>query len=186
LANELVLERPGHPRASWSTAGPREVLLRAVHEATYTLSAGARSDAMTQFASQVPVVPPADGSVRPMEAPEAAALASRPGHQIGSHTIHHLSLPVQTDLVCQTELAVSRERLARLLGRPPNLVAYPFGACDMNVARYADAAGYRGGLGVRDVPWRPHDGLMDLPRIQAPDSVEMFMRTVEDVFAGAP
>jgi peptidoglycan/xylan/chitin deacetylase (PgdA/CDA1 family) len=141
---------------------------------------------MAQIAGQVTAVPSADASVRPMEAPEAAALASRPGHQIGSHTVQHLSLPAQSATVCQSELTVSRERLARLLGRPPRLVAYPFGACNVHVAQHALAAGYQGGMAASAAPWRAGDGIMQLPRIPAPRSLDAFMRTVEDVFTGAP
>ncbi len=73
----------------------------------------------------------------------------RGGWTIGSHTVHHPWLPSEPDHVVSGELEQSREDLGRLLGRRPDLVAYPGGGFDRRVLRLAGDAGYAWGLTVQ-------------------------------------
>jgi peptidoglycan/xylan/chitin deacetylase (PgdA/CDA1 family) len=49
---------------------------------------------------------------------------------IGAHTVNHLSLPDQRPEIVTAEVARSRVDLARVIGRPVDQFAYPYGAVD--------------------------------------------------------
>lgn len=74
--------------------------------------------------------------------PEAAQLESSKLLTIGSHTMSHTPLTTQSADVRARELSGSREVIARLLSTTPDVLAYPHGACDEDVARAAREAGY--------------------------------------------
>jgi peptidoglycan/xylan/chitin deacetylase (PgdA/CDA1 family) len=65
---------------------------------------------------------------RPMLRDELRELASRPKHTIGSHTVHHLSLPVQPVTAQLGELLDSKQILEGLVGKRIRAFAYPYGA----------------------------------------------------------
>jgi peptidoglycan/xylan/chitin deacetylase (PgdA/CDA1 family) len=66
-------------------------------------------------------------SHRALLADEVRQLASRDGHDIGAHGVHHLSLPAHSTESQRDELLESKQTLERLLGRTVNAFAYPFG-----------------------------------------------------------
>jgi peptidoglycan/xylan/chitin deacetylase (PgdA/CDA1 family) len=68
--------------------------------------------------------------VRPMTGDEIRQLAALPGMTIGAHTVNHLSLPDQRPEIVTAEVARSRVDLARVIGRPVDQFAYPYGAVD--------------------------------------------------------
>jgi peptidoglycan/xylan/chitin deacetylase (PgdA/CDA1 family) len=68
--------------------------------------------------------------VRPMTGDEIRQLAALPGMTIGAHTVNHLSLADQRPEVVTAEIARSRVDLARVIGRPVDQFAYPYGAVD--------------------------------------------------------
>ena len=85
----------------------------------------------------------------------------REGVSFQSHTCNHASLATLEDRHLAAELVDSRVVLQRLLGRPVDLLAYPFGHVDERVAAAAKGAGYRAafstqpGFNRRDVnPFR--------------------------------
>jgi peptidoglycan/xylan/chitin deacetylase (PgdA/CDA1 family) len=67
----------------------------------------------------------------------------RRGVALHSHTCSHASLPTLGDDELRRELVESRSALQRLLGRPVDYLAYPFGHLDERVAAAARGAGYR-------------------------------------------
>ncbi|MBZ8138304.1 polysaccharide deacetylase [Rubrivivax gelatinosus] len=71
------------------------------------------------------------------------------GCDFQSHTRSHPSLPALDDAALRSELAGSRERLAELLGRAPDYLAYPFGHVDERVEAAARAAGYKAAFSVQ-------------------------------------
>lgn len=73
-----------------------------------------------------------DGSDRgrPLTLDELRDLASRPGVEIGAHTLSHPSLARLPAVEQKRELAGARTRLQELLDRPVTLLAYPFGKPD--------------------------------------------------------
>lgn len=83
---------------------------------------------------------------RPMTLDELRDLASRPGVEIGAHTLSHPSLALLPAAEQERELAVARTRLEELLGRPVTLLAYPFGKpgdVSEETEALARRAGYR-------------------------------------------
>lgn len=65
------------------------------------------------------------------------------GFEVGSHTVTHRNLTLCDERGAREELAASRERLAREIGRPVDLLAYPYGRWNDTALRLAGAAGYR-------------------------------------------
>ncbi|GAB3321565.1 polysaccharide deacetylase family protein [Geodermatophilus aquaeductus] len=82
---------------------------------------------------------------RRMSAAQVQDLARDPLFDIGSHTCSHSALATLPRGEARRELLESRTALGGLLGRPPQLLAYPFGApgtVARRNARQARAAGY--------------------------------------------
>ena len=186
LPATLTLARLPSGGRSWSTDMPREHLLRHIHAAIYRLPAESRDDAITALSGQVQRDSGVDIGARPMSAEEIAELNSRPGHQVESHTVSHLSLPEQSPEHRRRELVDSRATLERILERSPSLLAYPFGAWSLGVCHEARNAGYDAAVAAGGGPWRPDSDRMALPRIEAPNSVQQLIDITEATFAGAP
>jgi peptidoglycan/xylan/chitin deacetylase (PgdA/CDA1 family) len=85
------------------------------------------------------------------------------GWEVGSHTRTHPHLTTLDDGELESELRGSREDCERLLGRPCDSLAYPYGDCDERVVVAAGRAGYRvaGALSSRLRAARP----LEWPRI---------------------
>jgi peptidoglycan/xylan/chitin deacetylase (PgdA/CDA1 family) len=66
-----------------------------------------------------------------------------------SHTRTHLSLPALDDAALADQMAASRAAVEALLGKPADLLAYPFGHVDDRVEAAARAAGYRAAFSVQ-------------------------------------
>ena len=66
----------------------------------------------------------------------------RDGITIGSHTVHHLELPLLTDAVALHELLASRLALQRRLHHPVQWFAYPAGAENAHAVSLVGRAGY--------------------------------------------
>ena len=84
-----------------------------------------------------------DGGSHPLLGVEEILDMQRAGVSFHSHTCSHASLPTLDDERLAAELADSRSALERLLGRPVDLLAYPFGHVDERVVAAAKRAGYR-------------------------------------------
>lgn len=105
---------------------------------------------------------------RPMTLDELRDLASRPGVEIGAHTLSHPSLALLPAAEQERELATGRTRLEEMLGRPVTLLAYPFGKpgdVSEETETLARRAGYRAAFTT--VPRRldPLSPTFALPRL---------------------
>lgn len=105
---------------------------------------------------------------RPMTLDELRDLASRPGVEIGAHTLSHPSLALLPAVEQERELAAGRTRLEEMLGRPVTLLAYPFGKpgdVSEETEELARRAGYRAAFTT--VPRRlvPSSPPFALPRL---------------------
>jgi peptidoglycan/xylan/chitin deacetylase (PgdA/CDA1 family) len=69
-----------------------------------------------------------------MTADELQDLARFPGVVVGAHSVNHLCLPDQEPAAREQEVQDSRAALARVLGAPVDLFAYPYGAVTADVA----------------------------------------------------
>jgi peptidoglycan/xylan/chitin deacetylase (PgdA/CDA1 family) len=108
------------------------------------------------------------GFGRPMTLDELRELASRPGVEIGAHTLSHPSLALLPAVEQERELREARTRLEEAIGRPVTLLAYPFGKpgdVTEETAHLARRAGFRAAFTT--VPSRlvPSSPVFALPRL---------------------
>lgn len=74
---------------------------------------------------------------------ELRVLLESPCITIGSHSMTHARLPLETNAVIEAELEGSRDVLTEWTGKAPDTLAYPNGDHDDRVVAAARAAGYR-------------------------------------------
>ena len=72
------------------------------------------------------------------------------GFTIGAHGAAHCLLPLENDDRLIEELAVPRAAIARYIGIPPSVIAYPGGRYDARVIDAARAAGYVAAVTTED------------------------------------
>jgi peptidoglycan/xylan/chitin deacetylase (PgdA/CDA1 family) len=97
---------------------------------------------------------------------------------IQSHTYWHPNFklekrrlpPPQYERFVMTQLIKSRERLGAELGIVPDMLSWPFGIFDPELAGYARAAGYLAGVTIERRHVRGDDDLLTLPRYLISDS----------------
>jgi peptidoglycan/xylan/chitin deacetylase (PgdA/CDA1 family) len=106
-----------------------------------------------------------EGQPRTLTEPELRDLGHLPGMTVGSHAGTHRSLPTLSDAELEAELTGGRELLAARVGKPVDLLAYPFGHHDERVRRLARAAGYRAGFTFLNGRVEPGQDLFKLPRL---------------------
>ncbi len=90
---------------------------------------------------------PALAELMAMSWDDLGALADS-GWEIGSHTRTHPHLTQLDAESLALELEGSREDFASQLGRPSDVIAYPYGDVDARVAERAASAGYRAGAAL--------------------------------------
>ena len=74
---------------------------------------------------------------------ELRKLMASPYITLGSHSMTHARLPLETDAVIEAELEGSRDVITEWTGRKPDTLAYPNGDHDDRVVTAARKAGYR-------------------------------------------
>ncbi|GAA2629402.1 polysaccharide deacetylase family protein [Actinomadura fulvescens] len=84
----------------------------------------------------------------------------RCGMEVGSHGVHHLSLPSLDDHQVKQELKQSRAALEEFLDRPVPGFAYPYGHVTPDVIAAVREAGYAYGCAI----WDEHPGPHAIPR----------------------
>jgi peptidoglycan/xylan/chitin deacetylase (PgdA/CDA1 family) len=108
-------------------------------------------------------------SHRLMTAPELVELAGRPGHAIGAHGVHHLLLPSHDWATKARELGGSKAALEQLLDAPVELLAYPYGGCDVETTEVAGELGFTVACTVEPDPVHADSDPLRLPRIELRD-----------------
>lgn len=110
--------------------------------------------------------PPAwwPGMPRTLTRAEVAEVAAA-GHEIGSHTCSHRSLPTLDPDDLAAELVESRRSLGELTGQPVEALAYPSGHHDPVVRRAAAEAGYRTAVTFLNGRVVGPEDLLRLPRL---------------------
>lgn len=117
-----------------------------------------------------------DADKRNMTWKELAELQAA-GMTIGSHTRTHPELP-RSHATLGSEVQVSRDEIAKHLGRVPDFFAYPFGDWDRQSADWAQRAGYRAARGYRGGAWNSRADLYHLRAIPVTDNMKKFERAV--------
>jgi peptidoglycan/xylan/chitin deacetylase (PgdA/CDA1 family)/glycosyltransferase involved in cell wall biosynthesis/SAM-dependent methyltransferase len=145
-------DRLGHEHERWWDLLERLPLpapeLEALNRSMWPLDANGRrqfiADVLARNGSDM--LPRA--SHRVMTAKEVRELASRPGHHIGAHTVHHLALTTQPLETRQCEVIADKAALEQALGRPVTLFSYPYGDYDADVVSVVREAGFRAAVTV--------------------------------------
>ena len=103
---------------------------------------------------------------RPMVADELLTLSQSPGHTLGAHSVHHLSLPTLEGAAQRSEILDSKAMLESLVGVEVTAFAYPYGHYD---AASAEITGTAFKLAVTAMPGTITRGAnrTALPRIDA-------------------
>lgn len=95
---------------------------------------------------------------------------------IGSHGTDHSRFPQITEAELRHELQASKAKLEEVLGRPCDVVAYPFGAFDETTVRLAKEAGYTRAYAVKGRPlmkWQKRDPY-GVPRLSIDDTTLVY------------
>lgn len=90
----------------------------------------------------------------------------RDGMEIGSHTVHHLSLPSLGRPLLHFELDSSRATLERHLGHPVLDFCYPGGEVNATVVRAVQQAGYLSATTTRSGVAARGQNPLELPRLR--------------------
>jgi peptidoglycan/xylan/chitin deacetylase (PgdA/CDA1 family) len=117
---------------------------------------------------------------------EIRALAGRPGHSIGAHTVHHLALTTQPAATKRKEVFENKAALESLLQRPIQLFAYPYGEFDAELAGLVSEAGFRAAVTVEAGRVAAGANRLLLPRyeITAAARGAGFPRLLNEIFEG--
>jgi peptidoglycan/xylan/chitin deacetylase (PgdA/CDA1 family) len=95
---------------------------------------------------------------------ELRTLAASPLITIGSHAMTHRILTDLSPAEAREELRASRAALLEIIGKAPELLAYPFGRADASIAKYAREEGYTAAFTTKDAEVASGADLFFLPR----------------------
>jgi peptidoglycan/xylan/chitin deacetylase (PgdA/CDA1 family) len=104
--------------------------------------------------------------------PQITELGQSPYVMIGSHTINHAVLPVQTPTVLEQELHISKAVLESHINKPVNWFAYPYGNYNKKVVDAVRNAGYLGATITLPGTTQYESLRFYLPRIRASMHIE--------------
>ena len=111
------------------------------------------------------------GGARPMTSEEILRLSRHQGLEIGAHTVHHLALSHQPFETQQREIMESKTRLERLLERPVQSVAYPYGDAPDQAVDLVAAASFEIAVTCEERAVRPDVHPLRVPRWTVPVDV---------------
>jgi peptidoglycan/xylan/chitin deacetylase (PgdA/CDA1 family)/glycosyltransferase involved in cell wall biosynthesis len=138
----LDLFEDGRWLRSVTTAAERLAAHRALVETVYALPAAERSAIVRRVCEWSALNLTPRPTHRPMTEDELVQLAALPGHAIGAHTVHHLSLPHQSPEVQSREVIDCKVQLERLLKKRVTTFAYPFGEYSRKTLDIVRAGGF--------------------------------------------
>jgi peptidoglycan/xylan/chitin deacetylase (PgdA/CDA1 family) len=130
LPRELDLSGDGADVYQTDTQDERLDAYRALSEKIRNLDANGRDALMTRIETWAHVDLTPRETHRPMLGAEILNLSRRPRHDIGAHSVHHLSLPYQPLEVQRREVFESKATLEGLLDAEVMTFAYPYGQHD--------------------------------------------------------
>jgi peptidoglycan/xylan/chitin deacetylase (PgdA/CDA1 family)/SAM-dependent methyltransferase len=113
--------------------------------------------------------PPAAGSRR-MTREELVALASRPGHAVGAHSLHHEMLPHLSWDEQRADVGQSKRLIESAIGLDVTAFAYPYGAFDEISVEAVRAAGFTVAVTCEARRVAPRGDTLRLPRLEVTPS----------------
>jgi len=84
---------------------------------------------------------------------------------IGSHTVNHALLGVESRDTCSGELKISKYSLEAMTGQSVTAIAYPSGSYNISVAEQAQASGYQWGFTTDKGKMRREQSRFMIPRL---------------------
>jgi peptidoglycan/xylan/chitin deacetylase (PgdA/CDA1 family) len=185
LPERLLLEFVGrHIALPCGGQEARTTAFNALYQIGWSLDADGRRtlvDALVEW-SGVPLTP--RDSHRLLTAAEVTALAARPEHQVGCHTVNHLYLPVHSPALQEREIRENKRVLEELLAKPVRSLAYPYGAITKSAVETCRRLGFHSATTVVERPLRPWDDPLLVPRYEIKAcSRENFAALLERIFA---
>jgi peptidoglycan/xylan/chitin deacetylase (PgdA/CDA1 family)/glycosyltransferase involved in cell wall biosynthesis len=150
LPSPLVLKLGGQElRTPTTTAKQRAEALELLNRTAWTLDAAARARLVDDVLGWNGADTSPRATHRVLTGEEVLALARRPGHSIGAHSIHHLALTAQPLDTKRTEVFENKITLERLLQQPVHLFAYPYGELDAETRTVVSEARFRAAVTVQ-------------------------------------
>jgi peptidoglycan/xylan/chitin deacetylase (PgdA/CDA1 family) len=143
---QLAANRGVAPSSFLEVAGvaPDRPLPRSIHEVSNAIQTMAPADRQAVL-SKLPEGAAEDGAGLREE--DVRALAGA-GFEVEFHTLHHHALPTLGDAGLDEAMTEGRQRLASVVGRELDVIAYPHGRADARVAAAARRAGFKAGFTV--------------------------------------
>jgi peptidoglycan/xylan/chitin deacetylase (PgdA/CDA1 family) len=132
-----------------ATARERAAALDCLNRRAWPLNAEAREGLIAHVAAWSGADISPRQTHRVLTDTEIRALATRPGHTIGAHSVHHLALTAQPAGLKRAEIEENKVALERVLQQPVRLFSYPYGEFDADLVRIAGAAGFMAAVTVQ-------------------------------------
>jgi glycosyltransferase involved in cell wall biosynthesis/peptidoglycan/xylan/chitin deacetylase (PgdA/CDA1 family) len=137
-------------RRPTTTAAECEAAAAWLHGLATPMNARERQALVRRLVEWSGIEPTPRPTHRRLTAAELVRLAERPGHAIGSHTVHHLVLPCHDRETQRWEIEADRRHLERGIGRPVRTLAYPYGEFSAVTVEVARAAGVTAAVTCRE------------------------------------
>lgn len=157
--------------ASWNVElparTPRQRLYLDLCAFVRPLASPEREAALARLRELADVPAEPRSTYRPLSAGEVRALAALPHMSVGGHARTHQLLAARAEDEQREEIAKDRERLGEMVGREPDVFAYPYGGPDSfteATARLAGDAGYTAAFANDPRPVKPWSDPLRLPR----------------------
>jgi peptidoglycan/xylan/chitin deacetylase (PgdA/CDA1 family)/glycosyltransferase involved in cell wall biosynthesis len=139
----LTISLGGHDLAlPTATSAERSAALECLNRTAWPLEASGRSGLVADVLAWSHNAIAPRSTHRVLTSAEVLTLASRPGHSIGAHTIHHLALTTQSAETRWSEVRDDKLTLERAIDRPVHLFAYPYGDFDAGTVATVRKAGF--------------------------------------------
>ena len=106
-----------------------------------------------------------------MTADEVTEMSGHPLVTIGSHCCHHVRLSTLSSQEKEHEIVQSKKDLEDLLGKPCDMIAYPFGDFDQETKNIVESAGYTYAMAVKGRPMTRFNSKdpLEVPRLSIYD-----------------
>jgi peptidoglycan/xylan/chitin deacetylase (PgdA/CDA1 family)/SAM-dependent methyltransferase len=181
----LVLKVNGQDvRLPTATASERAETLKRLNETAWPLDACSRAGLAREVLAWSGVHASARPSHRVLMGDEVRALAGRPGHSIGAHTVNHLALTTHPVDTKRREIFENKATLERVLERPVHLFSYPYGDFDADVMGMVSEAGFRAAVTIQGGLVSAGANRLLLPRYEiTPGHHGGFARYMREIFS---
>lgn len=104
---------------------------------------------------------------------------SENGVEIGSHTVTHKDLSTLSNEDQEKELSDSKIILEKIIGKPVNYIAYPYGSCNDESKKIAKNLGYKGAIGILDEYTNEDTDIFEISRRAVIEDMDNFLGKVE-------